>query len=75
MTKEDKFKVWEYYYGTYQFNLISRNLSAWYPCRDANCTTCQMRVDYKCCFNEYNGLTPEEKEEFYNLHPEYKIIS
>lgn len=74
MTKEDKFKVWEYFYRINKFNIISRNLSAWYPCRDADCSACQMSVDCNCYFNEYNGLTPEEVEEFYNLHPEYLLI-
>lgn len=74
MTKEDKFKVWEYYYLNNMFSLTEYYLNIYFPCEGSFCAACQMSVDYKCTFCLKNGLDRQEIEEFYNLHPEYKLI-
>lgn len=76
MTKLEKFRVWEYYYSTGKFELSYNGYHTYFPCCGVECGDCEMSLKYRCSFHpEENGLTRKEVEEFYNLHPEYIIIS
>lgn len=76
MTKLEKFRVWEYYYSVGKFDWTCNGYNTFFPCCGVECEDCEMSLKYRCSFRpEENGLTSKEVDEFYNLHPEYKIIS